>query len=208
MISGVKAKSDRRRKRNRKRLTDRRDRFCHEYCIDYNATRAAIRAGYSVKTARSIGQRLLTKVDIASKIDALKNNLAVATGITAMKIAKEHEKLAFSSIAHLHNTWIERKEFDKLTDDQKACIGEISTKIRKIIGDDELGINVEYVKIKLYDKQKSLDSLSNMMGYNAPTKREITGKDGKDLIPILDLSGLTIEELKEYHRLIEKASGK
>ena len=45
-------------------LNDRQKRFVDEYIIDMNATQAAIRAGYSERTARSQGQRLLTNVDI------------------------------------------------------------------------------------------------------------------------------------------------
>lgn len=44
-------------------------KFCDEYLIDLNATQAAIRAGYSEKTARQVGQRLLTYVDISAYID-------------------------------------------------------------------------------------------------------------------------------------------
>lgn len=51
------------------KLTKKQQRFCDEYLIDANATQAAIRAGYSKKTARSQGQRLLTNVDIKTYID-------------------------------------------------------------------------------------------------------------------------------------------
>lgn len=50
-------------------LNDRQKRFADEYIVDLNATQAAIRAGYSEKTARSQGQRLLTNVDIQSYIE-------------------------------------------------------------------------------------------------------------------------------------------
>ena len=86
----------------------------------------------------------------------------------------EHIKLAFSSIAHLHNTWIDRKDFENLTEDEKACIAEISTQVRKQKVGEEL-IDIEFVKIKLYDKQKALDSISKMAGFDAPTKLEIPG---------------------------------
>ncbi len=50
-------------------MTEKQKRFADEYLIDLNATQAAIRAGYSAKTARSAGNRLLTKVDIKKYID-------------------------------------------------------------------------------------------------------------------------------------------
>lgn len=45
-------------------MTDKQDRFCEEYMIDLNATQAAIRAGYSPKTAREQAPRLLANVSI------------------------------------------------------------------------------------------------------------------------------------------------
>lgn len=51
-------------------MTEKQKRFCDEYLIDLNATQAAIRAGYSERTAYSIGQRLMKNVEIKSYIDA------------------------------------------------------------------------------------------------------------------------------------------
>jgi len=51
-------------------LTPKQARFVDEYLIDLNATQAAIRAGYSAKTAKQIGSRLLTNVDVASAVSA------------------------------------------------------------------------------------------------------------------------------------------
>ena len=50
-------------------VKEKQKRFCEEYLVDCNATQAAIRTGYSKKTARAVGQRLLTNVDIKKYID-------------------------------------------------------------------------------------------------------------------------------------------
>jgi phage terminase small subunit len=52
-----------------KKLTAKQQRFCDEYLIDLNATQAAIRAGYSKKTAKQIGQQNLTKLDLKEYIE-------------------------------------------------------------------------------------------------------------------------------------------
>lgn len=52
------------------KLTPKQKRFCDEYLVDLNATQAAIRAGYSKKTARQIGEQNLSKLVIRSYIDA------------------------------------------------------------------------------------------------------------------------------------------
>ena len=56
-----------------KKMTAKQKRFCDEYLIDMNATQAAIRAGYSAKTAYSQGQRLLKHAEVKSYIDERMN---------------------------------------------------------------------------------------------------------------------------------------
>ena len=53
-------------------ITPKQQRFVDEYLIDLNATQAAIRAGYSPKTANRKGNRLLSKVDIQQAIEQAK----------------------------------------------------------------------------------------------------------------------------------------
>ena len=168
------------------KLTSKQERFCYEYCIDFNATQAAIRAGYSEDTARAIGSENLSKPYIKKRIEEMQKNLAETAGISALRILKEHERIAFSNAGQLRDGWITMKDFEQLSESVKACIQEISTKtVKRSIGDEP--VEEEYVKVKLYDKQKSLDSISRMLGFDAPVKQEVTGKDGKDLIPKIDI---------------------
>lgn len=152
--------------------------FVLNYIVDWNASRA-YKVAYpsaSDETARSNSSKLLTNANIQAYVEDIQKDLEKVAGLSRLKILQEHQKLAFSSIAHLHLTWITRKEFDQLTDDQKACIAEISTQTRfeKDYSTDPDGtvMQIDYVKIKLYDKQKSLDSISKMLGYNEPEKIE------------------------------------
>ena len=64
------------------KLTAKQQRFSEEYLVDSNATQAAIRAGYSQKTARSQGQRLLTNADIGKFIREKRQALSEKTEIT------------------------------------------------------------------------------------------------------------------------------
>ncbi len=63
-------------------LTAKQERFVEEYLIDLNATQAAIKAGYSEKTARSVGSENLTKPDVAAAIVAAQKNRSERTEIT------------------------------------------------------------------------------------------------------------------------------
>lgn len=182
-------------------LTMKEKTFCREYIYDWNATRSYIAAYPSITNYNSAGvlaHRLLRKVKVQKYIEDIQADLEKTAGISRMKILNEHMKLAFSSIGDLHNTWIERRRFEELSETEKACISEISTQIKNVIQDvngTPVPMQVEFVKIKLYDKQKALDSISKMLGYDAPVKTELTGKDGKPLIPPARI--LTKKEAKE-----------
>lgn len=64
-------------------LTDKQQRFVAEYLIDLNATQAAIRAGYSEKTAQEQGSRLLSNVMVAAAIQAAKDARSERTQVDA-----------------------------------------------------------------------------------------------------------------------------
>lgn len=79
-------------------LTDKQKRFCEEYLIDLNATQAAIRAGYSKKTADRIASENLKKLEIQNYLNGLMEKRSEDTGITAEKVVKELEIIAFSDV--------------------------------------------------------------------------------------------------------------
>ena len=71
-------------------MNERQQRFCEEYIIDHNATQAAIRAGYSGKTAKQIGSENLTKPDIAGKIRELEDKIPKKDTIATAEEVLEH----------------------------------------------------------------------------------------------------------------------
>lgn len=71
-------------------MNEKQQRFCEEYIIDHNATQAAIRAGYSAKTAKQIGSENLTKLDIAEKIRELEEAIPKKNTIATAEEVLEH----------------------------------------------------------------------------------------------------------------------
>lgn len=69
-------------------LTDKQEMFCREYLVDLNATQAAIRAGYSDKTANRIAAQLLSKLDIEKRIQELMNGRSERLDIDADYVLK------------------------------------------------------------------------------------------------------------------------
>lgn len=76
------------------KLTDKQEKFCNEYLIDLNATQAAIRSGYSEKTARQIASQFLTKLNIQERIAQLRAEIKEKTQITPESVLKDLQKAA------------------------------------------------------------------------------------------------------------------
>lgn len=82
-------------------MTPKQQRFVHEYCVDFNATQAAARAGYSEDTAGSQGGRLLQNVEIKAAIDERLADLAAAAAVTPENIFRRWLELANADPADL-----------------------------------------------------------------------------------------------------------
>src|SRR5436309_3432439 len=82
-------------------LSSRQRLFVDHYLVHLNATQAAIGAGYSRKTARSQGQRLLTKVDIAAAIEAAMAARAARLEVKADRVVLEAALIAFADLGRM-----------------------------------------------------------------------------------------------------------
>lgn len=74
-------------------LTPKQQRFVEEYLIDLNATQAAVRAGYSEKTAGQIGEQNLKKLEIKKAIQEAQNNRSERTEITQNYVLENIKKV-------------------------------------------------------------------------------------------------------------------
>lgn len=169
-------------------MTPKQEQFVREYLIDANATQAAIRCGYSEKTAYSQGQRLLKNVEVAAAIDAAMQKRAFKTEITAERVLKEIACMAFYDPAELIE--IERSpeadealENAQLSDDGKVITGircaqdikHLPESIRRAIVGWSYDRNQNFT-IKLADKGKAIDQLARHLSlYN--DKLEVSGVD-------------------------------
>jgi len=145
--------------------------FVETYCYDNNKTRAyreAKRTHGKLLTDDACykgANVLLQKPEIKQYIEIIKQDVAGQVGISKIMMINELRKIATSNIAHLHDTWITRKDFQELDDDQRAAIQEISTKVINTIDHAEQPIQVEYVKIKMYDKRLAISEILKAMGW-------------------------------------------
>lgn len=141
------------------KLTDKQQRFAGEYLIDLNATQAAIRAGYSEKTAKSQGQRLLTKVDVQGEIQRLMETRAKRTNIDQDRVLLEIARLAFCDPRNIFDGTKLKKPCD-WDDATAASVSSIKVSTRQL-GEGEIE-NV--AEIKFWSKTSALEMASKHLG--------------------------------------------
>lgn len=145
-------------------LTEQQEKFALEYLVDLNARQAAIRAGYSEKTAASQASRLLTNVNIQKLISEGRKKLAHKTEITVERILTEYARIAFMDIRDAYTEDGKLKPIQDMPKDVAAAISGIDFEAMfEGSGEDKTRVG-DLVKIRLSDKTKALDSLSRHLG--------------------------------------------
>jgi len=152
------------------KLNDKQQLFCKEYLKDLNLTQSSIRAGYSPKTAYSIGCENLRKPEIQKYIQELMGERSKRLNIDSDSVLLAIRKIAFSNI----------KDYlmeDKETGYNIRGIKDIDwTAVKNIEFDivvSKTGIKFVNLKISLFDKHKALYLLAKHLGmFNGNSKKE------------------------------------
>lgn len=151
------------------KLTDKQKEFVRQYLVDLNATQAAIRAGYSERTASRIGPQLLGKTCVREAIEKAQAKRAQRVEITADRVVAELAKIAFSDPRDLME-WgpdgVVLRPSAELSDDQAASVAEVAE-------------NNAGLRLKKHDKVKALELLGRHIGiFTDKVKAEVSGPDG------------------------------
>jgi len=142
------------------KLTPKQERFCLEYVVDLNGTQAAIRAGYSEKTASVIANENLIKPYVQNRISELQKELQAKTGITAEKVIAELALLGFSNIQDYIGDDNEVVDLSQIDRNKAAAVDSIKTTVTV----NKLGDTTTQVQFKLNSKQAALESLGRHLG--------------------------------------------
>jgi phage terminase small subunit len=141
-------------------LGPRQERFVEEYLVDVNATQAAIRAGYSPRTAEAQGSRLLSNVKVQRLIAARMAERSKRTEVTADRALVEIARLAFSDLRRLFHKDGRLKHPNEWDDDTAASVASV-----EVVTRNRTDGEVEHVyRIKLWEKGKALELLCKHLG--------------------------------------------
>jgi phage terminase small subunit len=141
-------------------LNPKQKKFVIEYLVDLNATQAAIRAGYSAKTAGQIGMRLLKNVHIEEAIRKARDKIAAKTEITAERVLAEMARLAFLDIGKAFNADGSLKPLHEMDEDTRRAVAGL-----EITAMHAEGVQIGTLsKLKLADKGAALERLMRYLG--------------------------------------------
>lgn len=140
------------------RLTDKQKRFVAEYLVDLNATQAAIRAGYSEKSASRIAVELLNKTQVSEAIQKAMKDREARTEITQDKVLEELARVAFANGTDFARVTskngykaVELIDTDEVPPEKRSAIAGIK--------EGKYGIEVSS-----YDKVRALELLGKHLG--------------------------------------------
>lgn len=173
-------------------LTPKQHRFVAEYLIDLNATQAAIRAGYSAKTANEQGARLLANVSVRSALQAAMKARSDRTEITQDRVLQEYAKLAFLDPRRFYDGNGRLIPVVDLPAEVAAALSGMEV-TQERGGKDAEGRQeiADVTKIKFADKKGALDSVARHLGmFN--DKLAVSGANGGPL-EVLNMTPAELE---------------
>jgi phage terminase small subunit len=139
-------------------LKPKHAQFVREYLVDLNATQAAIRAGYSEKSARVHASKLLTRADISAAVAARQSNQLQKADLTATRVLEELRRIAFSDPRELFDELGNLRPVKDITAEQASSIRGFEVLIKNAKAGD--GLTDVVHKFQLWEKTKALEMLA------------------------------------------------
>jgi len=147
------------------KITRKQAEFCNQYMIDLNGTQAAIRAGYSVRTANEQAARLLAKVSVKTYLSTLQAKSREQSDISKQEVLDELAAILRSKITDylsFNGKKIKFKSFKELSEPQIKAIESISK--------DRFG----QIELKLHGKSWSIERICKILGFDGTTDLKIS----------------------------------
>lgn len=175
-------------------LKAKQEKFCREYLIDFNGTRAAVKAGYSKKSARVIACENLTKPDIQARLAELSKKSIEKSEIDTLSILREAARIAFSDVGQAFDENECLKPISQIPEDVRRAISSIEVdEIWEYTGEDDKRIKTkigETKKVKFWSKDKQIEHLMRHLNLFADdNKKQVAITNLADIAAIMGKNG-------------------
>jgi len=155
-------------------LTEQKEIFCHEYLIDLNGKRAAMRAGCTDRSSQVTASRWLNEVAVSQRIDELMGDRSARTLVTADMLLRE---LAMLSLSDMTFYTINEEGYVELAEGAPDMAMRCIKKIRRRVRFDPEGNKTIETEFELWDKIGAIRMAGKHIGMFTE-RHEITGPDG------------------------------
>lgn len=152
-------------------LTEQQKRFYREYHLDFNGTQAAIRAGYSKKTANEQAVRLLANVSGQKYLQTLKDKAAEKHEGLADELVEELKKIMRCDIRNFLDPGNTVKDISQLPPELSTCVESIK-KTETEFGDEDHGGTKTSIAFKLHSKMDAIEKLAKYVGLYEADNRQ------------------------------------
>lgn len=162
----------------KKRLNEKQDMFCREFIVDYHQTKAAIRAGYSERSAYSIGNRLMKKAEIQERIAELEKERMKRLNISQDRVLYELACIAMSNGADYGEV---TEKHIPVKDGESVPIQCVDFTLTKDLNDQQrraissIKEGKTGIEVKTHDKVKALELLMKHYGMLSDKPESTTG---------------------------------
>jgi phage terminase small subunit len=179
--------------------------FAVAYADLKNATKAAVRSGYSERAARQQGTRLLSNAAIRVRIDELLADLNARLKLSAERTLAEYAAVAHSDVGDILDFSGDKVKLRPARDiPERARRAISSVKVRRVVeGKGDEAQEVELIEFKLWSKPQGLQDVAKHQGLLKDGELVLTGQ--VDVSHGFDLSKLSGEQLDQLNRIVAVA---
>lgn len=189
----------------RTKLNAKQQVFIREYLVDKNGKRAAIRAGYSAKTAESMASRLLRNAKVQAELQTALDEQLERVEVRADEVLRELLRLAMIDTSRAYDAEGRLLHPKDMPEDVRRAVSSFQVEALLAGRGTEIGTTT---KVKFWDKPRALELLAKHLGL-LKERMEVTGKDGGPIQTEskqrLNLKELTDGELQQLRALIGRA---
>lgn len=179
------------------KLTELQRRFVLEYVEDFNGKEAAIRAGYSPKSAKAQASALLANPIIQTELTKAREAITERVTVTVQDIVAELARVAFFDVRTLFDEAGNLKPVSELDDNAARALAGIDVVNERRETDDDVSVHEYTKRIKVADKLKALEMLGKYLGMFTDTtnvnQTNVTvqffwPENGRDVPKVIDAS--------------------
>lgn len=169
-------------------LTPKRERFCVEYNVDFNASAAARRAGFKEKSAAVMGHELLRIPKVQARIMEIREESAKKYNITKESLMQILRDIAGAKLDDIMDDQGQVLPPDQWPDHMKRAVSGMEVdEIYSGTGENRVAVGLKR-KIRLSEKTKAIELLNKMLGFNAPERvAPVDANTGEALIPVINI---------------------